>query len=94
MQAARAEAVLCKMLVVHNLSFLLMNHLPGLLRHVFPDSNIAKEVKCARTKSTAVVKHAIAPSSRKTMISKVHLSPAFSLLMDESTDRGVVKREC
>ena len=88
MQAARAEAVLCKM---HNLSFLLMNHLPGLLRHVFPDSNIAKE---ARTKSTAVVKHAIAPSSRKTMISKVHLSPAFSLLMDESTDRGVVKREC
>ena len=93
MQAARAEAVLCNMLVEHNLPFLVMDHLPGLLSHAFPDSKIAKEVKCARTKSTAVVKHAIAPASHKSMISMVSLSPAFSLLMDESTDRGVVKRE-
>ena len=92
-QAARAEAILCNMIVEHNLPFLVMDHLPGLLRHAFPDSKIAKEVKCARTKSTAVVKHAIAPNSHKTMISMVNLSPAFSLLMDESTDRGVVKRE-
>ena len=92
-QAARAEAVLCNMLVEHNLPFLLMDHLPGLLSHAFPDSKIAKEVKCARTKSTAIVKHAIAPANHKTMISKVTLSPAFSLLMDESTDRGVTKRE-
>ena len=48
-QAARAEAVLCNMLVEHNLLFLLMDHLPGLLSHAFPDSKIAKEVKCART---------------------------------------------
>ena len=93
MQATRTEAILCNMLVEHNLPFLLMDHLPGLLRHAFPDSKIAKEVKCARTKSTAVVKHAIAPATHKTMISMVNLSPAFSLLMAESTDRGVVKRE-
>ena len=93
MQAARAEAILCNMLVEHNLPFLLMDHLPGLLSHAFPDSKIAKEVKCARTKSTAVVKHAIAPAIHNTMISMVNLLPAFSLLMDESTDRGVVKRE-
>ena len=93
MQAARAEAILCNMLVEHNLPFLLMDHLPGVLSHAFPDSKIAKEVKCARTKSTAVVKHAIAPAVHKTMISMVNLSPAFSLLMDESTNRGVVKRE-
>ena len=93
MQAARAEAVLCNMVVEHNLPFMLMDHLPGLLSHAFPDSKIAKEVKCARTKSTAVVKNAIAPASRKMMLSKVNLSLAFSLLMDESTDRGVKKRE-
>ena len=93
MQASRAEAILCNMLVEHNLPFLLMDHLPGLLRHALPDSKIAKEVKCAQTKSTAVVKHAIAPATHKNMLSMVNLSPAFSLLMDESTDRGVVKGE-
>ena len=46
-QAARAEAILCNMLVEHNLLFLLMDHLPSLLVHAFPDSKIAKEVKCA-----------------------------------------------
>ena len=65
MQAARAEAVLCNMLVEHNLPFLLMDHLPGVLSHAFSDSKIAKEVKCAGTKSTAVVKHAIAPAVHK-----------------------------
>ena len=51
-KAARAEAILANMLVEHNLPFLLMDHLPGVLRHPFPDSAIAKEMKCARTKST------------------------------------------
>ena len=58
-----------------------MDHLPGLHS---PNSIIAKEVKCARTKSTAAVKHAIAPSTHKMMISKVTLSPVISILMDES----------
>ena len=92
-QAARAEAILCNMLVEHNLPFLLLDHLPGVLTYAFPDSKIVKEVKCARTKSTAVVKSAIAPATHKMMISKANSSPAFSLLMDESTDRGVQKRE-
>ena len=39
------------------------------------------------------LRHAIAPATCKTMISMVNLSLAFSLLMDESTDRDVVKRE-
>ena len=92
-QAARAEAILCNMLVEHNLPFLLMDHLPGLLSHAFPDSKIAKEIRCARTKSTAVIKNALAPAAHNIMIAKVKNSPAFSLLMDESTDRGVQKRE-
>ena len=92
-KAARAEAILCNMLVEHNLPFMLMDHLPGLISHAFPDSKIAKEVKCARTKTTAVIKHALAPAAHKNLISKVSTSPAFSLLMDESTDRGDLKRE-
>ena len=44
-KAARAEAILCNMLVEHNLPFLLMDHLPGVIVHAFPDSKIAKELK-------------------------------------------------
>ena len=93
MQAARAEAVLCNMLVEHNLPFLLVDHIPGLLSHAFADSKIAKEIKCARTMSTAVVKNTIASATHKPMIAKVSLSPAFNILMVVSTDRGVKKRE-
>ena len=92
-KAARAEAILCNILVEHNLLFLLMDHLPGVIVHAFPDSKIAKEVKCARTKSTAIDKHALAPAMHKAMIADVLISPAFSLMMDESTDRGEQKRE-
>ena len=35
MQTARAEAVLCNILVERNLPFLLMVHLPGVLSHAF-----------------------------------------------------------
>ena len=91
-KAARAEAILCNMLVEHNLPFLLMDHLPGVIFHAFPDRKIAKEVKCATTKATSVVKHAIGPAVHKSMVESVMSSPAFSLMMDESTDRGDVKR--
>ena len=70
-----------------------MDHLPGVIVHAFPDNKVAKEVKCARTKSTAIVKHALAPAVHKAMITNVLASPAFSLMMDESTDRGEKKRE-
>ena len=90
-KAVRAEAILCNMLLEYNLPFLLMDHLPGVIVHAFSDSKIAKEVKCARTKSTAIVKHALAPAVHKDMIADVLASPAFSLMMDESTDSQPVK---
>ena len=91
-RAARAEAILSHMLVEHNIPFLLMDHLPAVISHAFPDSKIAREVKCARTKTTCIVKHALGPAAHENMTVGVMTSPAFSLLMDESTDRGDVKR--
>ena len=43
-KSARAEVILANMLVEHNLPFLLMDHLPGVICHAFPD-------KSARTKT-------------------------------------------
>ena len=74
-----------------------MDHLATwfFLAMLFQIAKLQKKVKCARTKSTAIVKHAIAPANHKRNddFSKVTLSPAFSLLLDESTDRGVTKHE-
>lgn len=63
----------------------------SLLVYAFPDSIIAKEVRCARTKSTAVTRNALAPAAHNIMIAKVKNSLVFSL--DESIDMGVQKRE-
>lgn len=37
-----------------------MDHLPCLLTSVCPDSTIAKQIKCGRTKATALTKDCIA----------------------------------
>lgn len=64
-KSARAEVILANMLVEHNLPFLLMDHLPGVICHAFPDSTRT------RTKTTAIVKHALAPASHAMMVSGV-----------------------
>lgn len=52
---------------------------------MFPDSEIAKKFSCARTKTTAIVKKALAPHFTNKVID--NLSNPFSLLMDESNDK-------
>ena len=55
------------------------------LRKMFPDSKIAKNFGCARTKATAIVKEGLAPHYVKNLA--VSLAPQpFSILMDESND--------
>ena len=60
---------------------------------LFLTVKLLRKVRCARTKSTAVIKNALAVAAHNIMIAKVKNSPEFSLLMDESTDRGVQKLE-
>ena len=40
----------------HHLAFLLADHCNRLCRSMFPDSVIAKDFKCGRTKATAILK--------------------------------------
>ena len=69
----------------HNLAFLASDHASKLFATMFPDSQIAKKFSCGRTKTTAIVKGALAPHFLNTAIS--NMSSAFSLLMDESNDK-------
>ena len=52
---------------------------------MFPDSEIAKQFACGRTKTTAIIKEAFSPHYLK--ITKESMSNPFSIMMDESNDK-------
>ena len=51
-----------------------------------PESEVAKKFSCARTKTTAIVKQALAPYYTEKVVS--NMSNPFSLLVDESNDKA------
>ncbi|XP_078315534.1 SCAN domain-containing protein 3-like [Crassostrea virginica] len=57
---------------------------------MFPDSEIADKFACKRTKCTQILKQAIAPDLYDTLIKRCQSQP-FTLLCDESNDRGADK---
>ena len=69
----------------HNLAFLVSDHATKLFPKTFPDSDIAKKIKCGRTKTTAIVKEALAPHFHTKTIES--MSQPFSIMMDESNDK-------
>lgn len=85
-----AELKLLMFLHEHNLPFLLMDHLPQLLRSVCPDSQVAKQIKCARTKSTTLTKECIAKYQLNLITENLNKN-VFSLIIDETTDIGTDK---
>ena len=48
----RAEVLHTNFIVQHNISFLTADHVAPLHRVMFPGSNIAKNIRCRRTKTT------------------------------------------
>ena len=85
--SVEAEARWAMFVAKHNLAFLGSDHATKLFPKMFPDSEIAKQFACSRTKSTAIVKTALAPYFLDKVISS--MSSPFSLMMDESNDRTV-----
>ncbi|KAK3796844.1 hypothetical protein RRG08_015006 [Elysia crispata] len=51
-----AEALMVDFIAQHNLSLSVANSLPELIKSMCPDSSIANDLKCARSKSTAMTK--------------------------------------
>lgn len=84
-KAKDAELKMIMFLHEHNLPFLLMGHLPSLVRSVCPDSKIAENVKCSRTKATAITKDCLAPEAKEEICRRVK-DNVYSLIIDETTD--------
>ena len=75
----------------HNLSFLTADHLSPLYSKVFPDSQIAQQFKCCKTKTTSILNEAIHPQLRAQLVSHMSENP-FSFCHDGSSDTSIKKR--
>lgn len=73
-----------------NLSHNIMEHLPQLLLKLCPDSEVARIIKCGRTKCSALVKNGIGKQRDFDLCTILK----FFLVIDESRDRGCTKHLC
>ncbi|CAH0551284.1 unnamed protein product [Brassicogethes aeneus] len=89
-QTKRAELKLCAFLVEHNLAIKLMDHLTPLLKNIFPDSEIAKNITGGRTKAKGVILNILREISHAEIIQDMKKYP-FSLIIDETTDISTKK---
>ncbi|XP_071504712.1 LOW QUALITY PROTEIN: zinc finger MYM-type protein 6-like [Diadema antillarum] len=84
-----AEVKFTDFLVEHNLPLAAADHAWPLFRQMFPDSNIAKEYSCARTKTSHIVGH-LADCDSSNLTRAIKNAP-FSIATDGSTDSEAVK---
>ena len=59
-QVTQAEVYFATFIAEHNVPFLAADHFTRLCKVMFPDSKIAQGFASGRTKTTAIVKHALA----------------------------------
>lgn len=85
-----AELRLAAFISEHNISFRVMDHLSDLLPKLCPDSKIAANVRCKRTKTKSIITNAMAPHFHSNLVSKLK-SNHFSLIIDETTDISTKK---
>lgn len=88
-QVYQTELALVMFLIYHNLPFILMDYLPGLLVECCPDSKIARNIKCGRTKATQLAE--TLGNKAKNDITSTLKTTKFSLIIDETTDVSTKK---
>uniref|UniRef100_A0A2S2NTP9 Zinc finger protein n=1 Tax=Schizaphis graminum TaxID=13262 RepID=A0A2S2NTP9_SCHGA len=89
----KAEIQLAAFFAEHNVAFNVADHLIPLLKDIFCDSKIAKDLEMHRKKLTNIIKNVIAPMETSEVIKIIKNQP-FSILVDESTDITVNKFMC
>ena len=89
-QVKEGEIRLVAFLNEHNIPHSAIEHLVPVVQAVCPDSDIAKNFKCGRTKCTAIVKNVLGGEVKDNIYELLRNNP-FSLIADESTDKGCTK---
>lgn len=89
----RAELKLCGLLATNNLPFKLIDVLSPLCSDLFPDSKIARNLSLKRTKATAMVKQGLGDNFKEDLFAMLRVRGSFfSIIVDETTDRGTIKQ--
>jgi hypothetical protein len=86
----KAEILHTNFIVQHNMSFLTADHMTHLYPKMFPDSKIAKQFACSRTKTSCILNNAMMPNLHDYIVSYMKEQP-YSLVNDGSSDSGVDK---
>jgi hypothetical protein len=81
-----AECLMSSYLVEHNMPLSSSDHFTSIVKQMFPDSKIAAQFSCKRTKTSCVVQ-SLADDEHKKLIEKLS-DNVFSLCIDGSNDRG------
>jgi hypothetical protein len=85
----RAEVLFTQFVVEHNIPVAASDHCSKLFRAMFPDSKVASQYACGRTKTTAI--NETLADDTDDNISQYLRSGPFSLATDGSTDMDSIK---
>lgn len=91
--AKESEIRLATFISEHDLPVRAVERMPQLFQSMCLDSEIAKRIKCGRTKLTAIIKNVTGKFSSTNLIENMKHSK-FSIIVDESTDKGCIKHLC
>ena len=84
-KVTEAECLMTNFIVEHNLPISVADHMSDLIKRMCPDSKIAKQYQCKRTKTTHIV-HAMADDIISSISSDIKNGP-FSILVDGSASK-------
>ncbi|XP_032690138.1 uncharacterized protein LOC116853266 [Odontomachus brunneus] len=79
-----AEIKLAAFYATHNIAFEVVNDMVPLLKNIFTDSQIAKDLTLSRTKCRQIITNILAKRESEKLINNL-LNNKFSILLDEST---------
>ena len=85
-----AEVLHTNFIAHHNISLATAEHLSPLYAKMFPDSKIAKHFRSRRRKTTCILRDAMYPALKKTLVEYMMENP-FSIVHDGSSDSGIKK---
>lgn len=99
-QVLRAEVQFVQFIAEHNLSFRCGDHFTKLVQLIFLDSKIARQFQCSRTKTSVLVRYGNSIHCQSQLLSTLtghggydHEPVFYSLLIDESNNRGVEAKD-
>lgn len=89
----KAEIKLSVFFAEHNVATQVVDHLVPLLKTIFDDSNICKDVTLGRTKCGQIINNVIGAHETRILVENLKKN-YFSILTDESTDISEKKNMC